>query len=171
MKDEERLDSEDIAEEIDTNEELDNEEVEEESTEKEIAELKNSLARIQADFINFKNRTHKERAQSITLANEELILRLLPIVDDLERALAQDEAGDSFYEGIVLIYNNLIEILKGEGLEEVPSVGEEFDPNFHHAVVMEESDEVGVNCIIETLQKGYILNGKCIRPSMVKVCN
>ena len=141
------------------------------ATEQEILDLKNSLSRIQADFINFKNRTQKEKAQSIALANEGLILRLLPVIDDLERALDQKNCINDFSEGISMIYKNMIEILKGEGLEEVPSVGEPFDPNFHHAVVMEDNDELESNHIIETLQKGYVLNDKVIRPSMVKVSN
>ena len=141
------------------------------ATEQEILDLKNSLSRIQADFINFKNRTQKEKAQSIALANEGLILRLLPVIDDLERALDQKNCSNEFSEGISMIYKNMIEILKGEGLEEVPSVGEPFDPNFHHAVVMEDNDELESNHIIETLQKGYVLNDKVIRPSMVKVSN
>lgn len=141
------------------------------ATEQEILDLKNSLSRIQADFINFKNRTQKEKAQSIALANEGLILRLLPVIDDLERALDQENCSNEFSEGISMIYKNMIEILKGEGLEEVPSVGEPFDPNFHHAVVMEDNDELESNHIIETLQKGYVLNDKVIRPSMVKVSN
>ena len=141
------------------------------ATEQEILDLKSSLSRIQADFINFKNRTQKEKAQSIALANEGLILRLLPVIDDLERALDQKNCSNEFSEGISMIYKNMIEILKGEGLEEVPSVGEPFDPNFHHAVVMEDNDELESNHIIETLQKGYVLNDKVIRPSMVKVSN
>ena len=141
------------------------------ATEQEILDLKNSLSRIQADFINFKNRTQKEKAQSIALANEGLILRLLPVIDDLERALDQKNCSNEFSEGISMIYKNMIEILKGEGLEEGPSVGEPFDPKFHHAVVMEDNDELESNHIIETLQKGYVLNDKVIRPSMVKVSN
>ncbi|MGO4986817.1 nucleotide exchange factor GrpE [Gallicola sp. Sow4_E12] len=170
---ENNIHSEEIEEE--TEDEIMDEEgsVEEEidATEQEILDLKNSLSRIQADFINFKNRTQKEKAQSIALANEGLILRLLPVIDDLERALDQKNCSNEFSEGISMIYKNMIEILKGEGLEEVPSVGEPFDPNFHHAVVMEDNDELESNHIIETLQKGYVLNDKVIRPSMVKVSN
>ncbi len=167
---EEEAEEEIIEEESDNNkEEADNSKNDE--TEQEILDLKNSLSRIQADFINFKNRTQKEKAQSIALANEGLILRLLPVIDDLERALGQENCQDEYSEGINMIYKNMIEILKGEGLEEIPSVGEPFDPNYHHAVVMEDSDDIESNHIIETLQKGYLLNDKVIRPSMVKVSN
>ena len=175
MKVEEKIHSEENEEEV-----LEDEIIEEEDdsledeidqTEQEIADLKNSLSRIQADFINFKNRTQKEKSQSIALANEGLILRLLPVIDDLERALEQENCSNEFSEGIEMIYKNMIEILKGEGLEEVPGMGEPFDPNFHHAVVMEDSEELESNHVIEVLQKGYSLNNKVIRPSMVKVSN
>lgn len=141
------------------------------SDNEEIEELKNSLARLQADFINYKNRTEKEKRQSIVLANEGLILKLLPIIDDLERALinAENDNKEGFYEGINLIHENLLEILKKEGLEQIKSDNEEFDPNYHHAILMEASDDIKSNYIIETFQKGYILNDKVIRPSMVKV--
>ena len=156
-----------IKDEIEDEVEASTEEVDEKD--QQIEDLKNSLTRIQADFINFKNRTQKEKSQSIALANEGLILRLLPIVDDLDRALQQKTENNEFSKGIEMIAGNLMETLKNEGLEEVPSVGEEFDPNFHHAVIMEESKDIKPNHIIETLQKGYTLNDKVIRPSMVKV--
>lgn len=137
--------------------------------EEEIEELKNSLSRLQADFINFKNRTERERTQSIALANERLILNLLPVIDDIERALDNTDNTDSFYDGILLIHENLLNILEKEGLKQLNSDNEEFDPNYHHAILMEASDEVESNHVIETFQKGYILNDKVIRPSMVKV--
>lgn len=131
--------------------------------------LKNSLAILQADFINFRNRIDKEKSQSILLANEGLIMKLLPILDDLERAYDHSNKEDEFAEGIKIIIDNFNEILKKEGLEEIESDNMLFDHNVHQAILLEKSDDVEPGYIIETFQKGYILNNKVIRPSMVKV--
>ena len=131
--------------------------------------LKNSLLVLQADFINFKNRTEKEKSQSILLANETLINKLLPIVDDLERALEHNENDDEFSEGIKIILSNFKELLNKEGLEEIESTGVLFDHNVHQAILMEKNDSVKSGYISETFLKGYKLNKKIIRPSMVKV--
>ncbi|QQK07645.1 nucleotide exchange factor GrpE [Miniphocaeibacter halophilus] len=144
-----------------------------ESNENELLEenesLKNSLTILQADFINFKKRIEKEKSQSISLANEGLIMKLLPIVDDLERAYENKIQEDEFSEGIKIILDNFKEILKREGLEEIESKDTLFDHNVHQAILVEKNDEVESGYIIDTLQKGYKLNGKIIRPSMVKV--
>ena len=132
-----------------------------------IEDLKDSLKRLQADFINYKNRTNRERQQSIELANESLILKILPIIDDLDRAIDSKEEKDEFSSGVELIRDNLLLSLKDFGLEEV-DCSDKFDPNYHHAVITEDSDK-GSDMIIEVFQKGYILNNKCIRPAMVKV--
>ncbi len=139
----------------------------EEAVNSEIDDLKDSLKRLQADFINYKNRTNRERQQSIELANESLILKILPIIDDLDRAIDTKKEKDEFSDGIELIRDNLLLSLKEFGLEEV-DCSDKFDPNYHHAVISEESDK-GSDMILEVFQKGYILNNKCIRPSMVKV--
>ena len=144
-------------------------EEDEENLEESNEQLKNSLAILQADFINFKNRITKEKSQSIALANEGLILKLLPIVDDLERSLDHNKEDDEFSEGIKNILDNFKEILKKEGLAEIESDNVLFDHNLHQAILMEESTEVESGYIIETFQKGYKLNNKVIRPSMVKV--
>ena len=144
-------------------EEVDNDEV----VNTEIEDLKDSLKRLQADFINYKNRTNRERQQSIELANESLILKILPIIDDLDRAISSKEEKDEFSNGVELIRDNLLLSLKDFGLEEV-DCSDKFDPNYHHAVITEDSDK-GSDMIIEVFQKGYILNNKCIRPAMVKV--
>ena len=146
-------------------EEVDNDKDEIVNTE--IEDLKDSLKRLQADFINYKNRTNRERQQSIELANESLILKILPIIDDLDRAIDSKEEKDEFSSGVELIRDNLLLSLKDFGLEEV-DCSDKFDPNYHHAVITEDSDK-GSDMIIEVFQKGYILNNKCIRPAMVKV--
>ncbi|WP_242491846.1 nucleotide exchange factor GrpE [Miniphocaeibacter massiliensis] len=135
----------------------------------ETEQLKNSLAILQADFMNFKNRIEKEKSQSIALANEGLILKLLPILDDLERGYEHKQESNEFTEGIKIIIDNFKEVLSREGLEEIKSNNMPFDHNLHQAILMEPSDEYDSGTIMETFQKGYKLNNKVIRPSMVKV--
>ncbi len=132
-------------------------------------ELTDSFLRLQADFTNYKNRTEQEKSNIIKSASEEVMNGLLPVLDNFERALENIEKDTSIYEGVELIYTQLIDKLKASGLEEIVAEGQEFDPNYHHAVLMEESDKYEKGYVLEVLQKGYTLNGKVIRPSMVKV--
>ncbi|QXM06205.1 nucleotide exchange factor GrpE [Crassaminicella indica] len=135
-------------------------------------ELNSKYLRMTADFQNYKKRVEKEKSEIYQLANEKLILDLLPIVDNFERAVKsyKDEGKDeSFTQGIEMILQQLLDVFKKNGVEEIEALGKEFDPNFHHAVMQEESDEYESNTVIDVFQKGYILNGKTIRPSMVKV--
>lgn len=144
-----------------------------------ILEITNQLQRLQAEFMNYKKRTNKEKENTIKYANESLITKLLPILDNMDRAFdninelkSSDESNErdlSFYEGFTLIRDEFINVLKGQGLEEIESDGKEFDANYHHAIYMEESDEIESNHVIETLQKGYMINGRVLRPAMVKV--
>ena len=125
--------------------------------------------RAQADFINFKRRAEQERSETIDFANSTLILNLLPVLDDLERALdnvSEKLAGLTWVDGIVLIYRKLKAILEGHGLTEIRAVGEPFDPNLHEAVLYGEGEE---GKVIEELQKGYKLRDRVLRPTMVKV--
>lgn len=156
-----------IIDEGDKEENIEDDLSEDSKLEDEVNDLKSSMARLQADFINYKNRVNREKAQSIELANEDLITKLLAILDDFDRAIASQEKKDEFYEGVSLIRDNLINILKDFGLKELEEYYD-FDPKYHHAVLAEESD-MDSNKIIEVYQKGYILNNKCIRPAMVKV--
>lgn len=143
--------------------------VEEDSSGKRIDELTNSMARLQADFQNYRKRMEKERKETIQYANEALILDLLEVVDNFERALLTEKEHDAFFNGMEMIHQQLLEVLTKNGLEEVLSDGESFDPNRHHAVLSEESDTVSAGHVIETMQKGYTLKGRVIRPAMVKV--
>ncbi|MFW0859973.1 MAG: nucleotide exchange factor GrpE [Dehalococcoidia bacterium] len=125
--------------------------------------------RAQADFINFKKRTEQERAENFRLANALLMSSLLPVLDDLELALNNVSvklAGFTWVEGIVLIHRKFHAILEGQGLERIETEGNDFDPNFHQAVLYEEGEE---GKIVEELQKGYMLHGRLLRPAMVKV--
>jgi molecular chaperone GrpE len=154
-------------EEIETDEVQDVNDVEEN---KEILELRNSLQRLQADFNNFRKRTEKEKTDISTFANEKLICELLLVLDNFERALdSNDDKEAEFYKGVSLIYKQIIDTLSKFGLETIESDNEEFDPNFHHAVMQEEVEDVEPQKILETFQKGYKLKSRVIRPSMVKV--
>jgi len=125
--------------------------------------------RAQADFINYKRRAEQERTETIEFANSALILSLLPVLDDLERALdnvSEKLAGLTWVDGIVLIYRKLKAILEGHGLTEIKALGEPFDPNLHEAVLYGEGED---GKVIEELQKGYKLRDRVLRPALVKV--
>ncbi len=140
-----------------------------EEKENQILELSNKLARLQADFQNFKRRTEKDREQSIVYGMEAIIIDLLPVIDNFERAIKiQEDKEDNFYKGISMIEKQFIEVLEKNSVQEIEALGKEFDPNLHHAVSAMESDE-NAGTVIEVLQKGYILNNKVIRPTMVVV--
>lgn len=163
---EEDLIEEEVREEIqeETEEEL------EKSQDKEIAELKDQLLRLQADFMNFRRRTDKEKENAISYGIECLVCDILPSIDNFQRALVSEENKESgFYQGVEMIYNELIKKLNDNGVKEIEALGEDFDPNFHNAVFMEESDEYEAGKVMEVLQTGYILKDKVIRPTMVKV--
>lgn len=141
----------------------------------EVEEANQKYLRLSADFQNYKRRVEKEKNEIYNFANEKLILALLPIIDNLERALdaALEESDErtGVAKGIEMTLQQFIDTLKNNGLEEIKAQGEIFDPNLHHAVMQEASEDYEANTILEVYQKGYSLNGKVIRPSMVKVSN
>ena len=126
--------------------------------------------RLQADFINYKKRSEKEKENSIDYGFELMACELLPIIDNFQRALdAVENKEDSFYKGISMIEEQLINMLNKNNVNEMEALGTDFDPNFHHAVFMEDSNEFESGKVIEILQKGYMFKEKIIRPAMVKV--
>ena len=144
---------------------------EEKESEKEDEDLKNQYLRLAADFQNYKRRTEKEKSDIYAFANEKIISELLNVIDNFERALDAGNAEDSFYKGMEMILKQLLGVLEKAGASEIAALGEDFDPNFHNAVMTEDSDEYESGKVTEVLQKGYILNNRVIRPSMVKVAN
>ena len=126
-------------------------------------------ARLMADFQNFKKRTEKEKADVYSFANEKIMTDLLQVIDNFERALGSECQDQAYAEGMQMIFKQFTDILKGAGLEEIEAVGHDFDPNFHHAVLTDSNPDFDSGKVTEVLQKGYKLNGKVIRPSMVKV--
>jgi molecular chaperone GrpE len=130
------------------------------------------LQRLQADFENYKKRVGRERAEYIKQANEDLIVELLQVLDDLERAVAlvgENSTGEQLTEGIRLIESKFKDILGKTGLQEIEALGKEFDPNYHEAVMTTPAEGDEDNRIIEELQKGYLLSEKVIRPTKVVV--
>lgn len=125
--------------------------------------------RAQADFMNYKRRTEQEKAEASKFANAMLILNLLPILDDFQRAFASMSsslASLTWVDGMQLIYRKLESILEANGLTQIKAIGEKFDPRYHEAVLHKEGDE-GV--VMEELQRGYKLHDKVIRPALVVV--
>ena len=127
--------------------------------------------RLAADFQNFKRRTEKEKTDIYQYANEKIALDIIEVMDNFDRALAHiEEVQDKgFAEGMEKIYKQLCSVLDKNNIIEIKAEGEEFDPNFHNAVMTEENPDFESGIVIEAMQKGYTLNSKVIRPSMVKV--
>ena len=143
---------------------------EEDPRDKKIEELNAKYMRLMADFQNQKKRFDKEKADIHQYANEKIVKNLLEVLDNFERALdATKDADPNLHEGMELIFKQLMAALEKAGVAEIKALGEEFDPNFHNAVMMEETDEYESNKVSEVMQKGYTLNSRVIRTSMVKV--
>lgn len=143
-----------------------------EEQKKKASEYSDKILRLQADFDNYRKRSEKAKTEFIKFSNEGIMLKLLSLFDDLERAKkAVEESSDlkTLASGIDLIYKNFRGFLKQEGVKEIKSVGEILDPNKHHAVMQVDSQKHKDNQIIEEMQKGYMFNDKVIRPAMVKV--
>ncbi|GEB76235.1 nucleotide exchange factor GrpE [Sporolactobacillus inulinus] len=135
-------------------------------------ELTNRMLRMQADFDNFRKRTNKEKTDSRKFRAQDLVSDMLEILDNFQRALAVEttsEDGQSLKKGMEMVLSKLEDALKKEGVEEIPSLNQPFDPNVHQAVMQEESPEHESGTVIQVLQVGYTLNGRVIRPAMVKV--
>lgn len=129
--------------------------------------------RLAADFENYKRRTRQELADRTQYANEELVRKLLPILDNLRRALdhAPDEIDPNWFEGIRLVARQFEETLQAQGLSAIPAVGEKFDPSQHEAIAREETDEHEEGTVIEEMQPGYRLHNRVLRPTLVKVAH
>lgn len=129
--------------------------------------------RKQAEFENFRKRSEQQRLEANGNGARDTIAAILPVVDNMQRAMIQCEAvsdDDPLKKGIVMVFNQLDETLKSQGLEKIDALGKDFDPNFHHAVIEgEASDEYPAGTVMEVLQDGYIVKEKIVRYAMVKV--
>ncbi|MDO5713581.1 MAG: nucleotide exchange factor GrpE [Tissierellia bacterium] len=175
--DEEKLESEDLNDEIseespekmdDSNDNIDDvEEVSEEN--EEVERWKDRCARLQADFTNYKRRAEREKKEYIGLGIKKLAMDFLPAIDNLERAIEAGDDENPYLAGVILIEKQLKEILDKHNIKAMDAFEKPFDPNFHHAVFVEEVEGVEPGIVTEVLQKGYMMGDEVIRPAMVKV--
>ena len=139
-----------------------------------IEELTDKLTRQMAEFDNFRKRTEKEKSQMYEIGAKDIIEKILPVVDNFERGLGsvpEEEKNAPFVEGMEKIYKQLMTTLESVGVKPIEAVGQEFNPDFHNAVMHVEDDELGENIIAEEFQKGYMYRESVVRHSMVKVAN
>ena len=144
------------------------------TVEEAVAEYKDKLLRLTAEFDNFRKRTAKEKETLFSDGRADCVLEFLPFVDNMERFMEamQEEAEDSpLRQGLEKVVKQLSDILKSLTVEEIPAVGEKFDPNLHNAVMHIEDEKVDEATVVEQFQKGYTMGGKVLRFSMVKVAN
>lgn len=178
----------DAGAEIDTNGEIMAEVSTEDEKDLELAEVKkqldertqkcseylNALQRSAAEFDNYKKRTAREKEALYTDAVSDVAAAFLPVIDNLDRAAKAcntEAEGSSLKEGVDLVCRQIKDILKNIGIEEIKTVNESFDPNFHNAVMHVEDESLGQGAIVEEFQKGYMYKDKVIRHSIVKVAN
>ena len=143
----------------------------EQLVEEKLSVEKDKYLRLAAEYDNFRKRSAKEREMIYTDARSDVIGKLLPVYDNLERALKMECSDDSFYKGVEMIMTQLTEVLSDIGVKEIPAVGEPFDPNLHNAVMSISDPNLGENIIAEEYQKGFILGDRVIRFSTVVVNN
>lgn len=139
-----------------------------------IEELTDRLTRQMAEFDNFRKRTEREKSQMYEIGAKDIIEKILPVIDNFERGLAavpEESKEDPFVEGMEKIYKQIMTTLEGVGVKPIEAVGQEFNPDFHNAVMHVEDEEAGENIITEELQKGYMYHDSVVRHSMVKVAN
>lgn len=137
-----------------------------------IEQLTDRVTRQMAEFENFRRRTDQEKAQMFGNGQKAIVEKILPVVDNFERGLATVEEGaDPFADGMLMIYKQLLTTLEEIGVKPIEAVGQEFNPDFHNAVMHVEDEEVGENIVVEEFQKGYMMNDSVVRHSMVKVAN
>src|SRR5436190_4963796 len=128
------------------------------------------LLRKTAEFDNYRKRTDRERIQLSEAAAGDLLTELLPLVDDLARAIKADaDAGDAVRKGVELIYKQLLDVLRKRGVKPIVALGADFDPHFHNAVAHEPADGRRDGEVIEEFRRGYMLGDRLLRPAMVKV--
>ncbi len=135
-------------------------------------ELFGKLQRLSADYSNFQKRSARQASDTISFEKERIIKTLLPVLDNFEHTLSNTESIDNseaFVKGVRIIYDQLLDILKTHGIEQIKAVQEQFDPATHEAMMQRHEPDAEENVVLEEFQKGYRLNGRVIRPSRVIV--
>lgn len=136
-----------------------------------IANLTDRVKRQLAEFENFRTRSEKEKSQMFDMGAKTIIEKILPVVDNFERGLANAPEGDAFADGMKMIYKQMLTSLEEAGVKAIEAEGTEFNPDFHNAVMHIDDDQYGENIVVEELQKGYTYHDQVVRHSMVKVAN
>lgn len=163
---------EEIKDETTQEEAAENEAVEENPLEKELADTKEQLLRVTAEYANFRKRSEKEKNDSFTFATAKAVGEILTVVDNLERALASEhEDYEGLKKGVQMTFDGLMASLEKIGVTVYGEPGDQFDPNFHNAVMHVEDDSLEANVITDVFQKGYKINDRVVRPAMVKTAN
>lgn len=145
-----------------------------EAKEKEMAEANDKFVRLAAEYDNYRRRSTKEKETMFGDGKADAIERILPVLDNLDRAMAvvpETEEAKKYHEGVKMVIRQFKEVLAKAGVAEIEAVGQPFNPNIHNAVMHVEDDSVGENVVVEEFQKGYMLGDRVIRHSMVKVAN
>lgn len=139
-----------------------------------IEDLTDKLTRQMAEFDNYRKRTEKEKSAMYEIGAKDIIEKILPVIDNFERGFQSVEDGkkdDPFVDGMDKVYKQLMKTLEDAGVKQIEALGEEFNPDFHNAVMHVEDEEAGENIIVEEFQKGYMYRDSVVRHSMVKVAN
>jgi molecular chaperone GrpE len=148
------------------------EEKKEPTIEDELKETKDQLLRTAAEYANYRARSAKEKEQTYSNAKGNVIAEILPVIDNLERAINQENSDyEALKKGVEMTLNGMMSALEKLGIESYGEVGDTFDPNFHNAVMHIEDEELGENVICDVFQKGYKINDRVIRAAMVKTAN
>ena len=142
-----------------------------ESAQNDLAAEKDKNLRLRAEYDNFRKRSARERDNIYADVKADTLKKLLPIFDNLERALRQETADEAYKKGVEMTMNQFKEVFSKLGITEIPALGQPFDPNFHNAVMHVEDESLGENVVAEVFQSGFQLGDKVIRFAMVKVAN
>ena len=142
-----------------------------ETLKKNLSDQEDKFLRLAAEYDNYRRRSQKEKESAWADSKAETAAAFLPVYDNLERALKQDTADEAYKKGVEMTMTQLKEVLTKLGLEEIPALGQPFDPNLHNAVMHVEDDSVGENTIVEVFQAGFKAGDKVVRFAMVKVAN
>lgn len=168
--------AEDSGEKDGSNDSKDGEEISEEFNEmakltEELEAEKDKYLRLNAEFQNYRKRVEKEKTDLIKFGNEKILIDLLKVLDNMDRAVesSEDSADTKLREGILLIKKSFDDVLSENGVEEIEALGQPFDHDLHYAVAIDEESEAEPNTVVDVVQKGYKLNGKVVRHSMVRV--
>ena len=165
-------DEKEIKEETKKDEKSNEKACEENPLEKELADTKEQLLRVTAEYANFRKRSEKEKNESFAYATAKTVGEILSAIDNLERALSNEQEDyEGLKKGVQMTYDSLMASLEKLGVTAYGECGERFDPNFHNAVMHVEDDSLEANVITDVFQRGYKINDKVVRPAMVKTAN